>query len=184
MDGDWLLAVHEHLHTASLQLVSEDAYLWLARKVPGLSLALPWEPMQRKAFPNGPERTAVDQLIESLQPFWKWQFCKDALARCSESPRGYPLLPAGETRVPPHARWAAAPSVSAATSGVAAIGDASVAEGASIGDVSTAVGEGAEDGEAESGDVDADGDDDTGEDVDEVEEDGADALLMSGMSYW
>ena len=91
LDGEWLLAVHERLRAASLEIVS--VLLASNMRCKGF-VTLPWEPMLREAFPNGPDRNDVDQLIESLQPFWRWHWCKDVLAMCSDSPRGYPLLPA------------------------------------------------------------------------------------------
>ena len=49
----------------------------------------------------------MDELIASLQPFWTWRYCEDVLKLCSESPRGYPLLP---HRPLPHTPLAAASS--------------------------------------------------------------------------
>ena len=158
-DCEWLLTVHARLHAASLEVVSRDEYVWLATKCGKQIIELPWEPAQRETFSNRFDRTAADELVEGLQPFWRWTFCKDVLAACSESPRGYPLLPFGETRVPPCAPGAAKPFV-------AAIGD--MPSGDAL------VGEDAEGGEAE-----ADGDADgvaLGSEVADVEE-GEEALL-------
>ena len=75
LDGEWLLAVHERLQAASLEIVSRDTSVWLASKTRCKGfITLPWEPMLREAFPNGPDRNDVDQLIESLQPFWRWHW--------------------------------------------------------------------------------------------------------------